>query len=219
MSGQDLFGGAVLLCAFLLGSIPFGLIIARLFNVKDLTSKGSGNIGASNVSRVAGFWPAGFLTFVLDVCKGVVAVFFATPTGYQFLSVLFLGGTQEVSEVPLSIPVIWGAGFLAVFGHCYSPWLNFKGGKGVATALGVILVLSPISAIFGALAFVLTFIFKRIASLASLAGLFSASVTYLILNPVGVHLCIGAAMLMMILIRHERNIDALLENRETSFKT
>jgi glycerol-3-phosphate acyltransferase PlsY len=206
----------IFLIAFLLGSIPFGLIIARMFKVNDLYKKGSGNIGASNVSRVVGFWPAGFATFILDVAKGVAAVWLATPVGCHLMT-LVLGGSIELHSCQFDTIVIWSAGLFAILGHCYSPWLHFKGGKGVATSLGVILILSPISALFGILAFALTFIFKRVASLASIAGLGVATVTYLVFNPTGIHLCVGSAMILLILIRHEANIDALLENREKSF--
>jgi glycerol-3-phosphate acyltransferase PlsY len=203
--------------AFALGSVPFGLLVARLFKVKDLTRKGSGNIGATNVARVIGFWPAGFLTFLLDMSKGVLATVLATPVGYHLL-VSLLGSPSDVSDsAGLSIVVPWIAGFFVVLGHCYSPWLHLKGGKGVATGLGVILVLSPLSALFGILAFGLVFFHSRIASLSSIAGLILAAIAHLVFNPVGVHLCVGLLMLLVILIRHEANIDALLENREKSF--
>jgi glycerol-3-phosphate acyltransferase PlsY len=207
----------IFIFAFSLGSVPFGLLVARLFKVKDLTRQGSGNIGATNVARVIGFWPAGFLTFLLDLGKGILAAGLATPVGYHFL-VSLLGNTGDVSDsVELSTVVAWAAGFFVVLGHCYSPWLHFKGGKGVATGLGVILVLSPMAALVGILAFGVVFFHTRVASLSSIAGLILAAVAHLVLNPVGVHLSVGALMLLIILIRHEANIDALLENREKSF--
>ncbi len=212
---ENLLTGFVFILSFLIGSIPFGMIIARFFQVKNLSQKGSGNIGASNVTRVIGFWPAGFLTFALDLLKGVLSILLASPSGSHFLSMV-LSGFQESHDFQFSLFAIWMAGLFSILGHCYSPWLHFKGGKGVATGLGVILVLSPISAMVGVITFALTFYYKRIASLSSISGLILAAVTYLILNPVGVHLCVGAAIVLVILIRHEANIDALLENREKS---
>lgn len=206
----------LLLFAFILGSVPFGLILARLFKVKDLAQQGSGNIGAANVARVVGFWPAGVLTFALDFGKGALAVFLATPAGAQLLFNL-LGGSSDAGQEAVHLSASWGAGFAVVLGHCFSPFLNFRGGKGVATAFGVLLLLSPISAGFGLLGFVIAFLYRRIVSLASMAGLGTATVGFLVLNPIGVHLWFGAATALLVLIRHEKNIDALLENREKVF--
>lgn len=214
---NEVLSGLILLVSFLLGSIPFGLFVARVFKVKDLPQRGSGNIGATNVSRVVGFWPAGFITFLLDVIKGALAVLLAMPMGSRALAMI-LGIGSEANPVEVGQTLSWAAGFFSVLGHCYSPWLHFKGGKGVATGLGVVLVLSPISALFGLVGFALTFMHRRIASLSSIAGLILTATAYMVLNPVGVHLWVGAAMLFLVLIRHEANIDALLENREKSFR-
>ncbi len=105
--------------AFLCGSVPFGLIVVKLLGQGDVRSKGSGNIGATNVSRVAGKG-AGIIVLLLDVAKGIVPVVLARRAGI------------EEAFLP------W-VGFAAVSGHAFSPWLRFKGGKGVATALGIIL--------------------------------------------------------------------------------
>src|SRR6516162_4415631 len=114
--------------AYLLGSIPFGLILTKLFGGKDIRQHGSGNIGATNVSRVAG--PvAGILTLLFDAAKGGVAVWLAGR----------LTGCSASSMI--------AAGIAALLGHCFPVWLKFKGGKGVATALGVFLILSPAAAL------------------------------------------------------------------------
>lgn len=105
--------------AFLCGSIPFGLIVVKLMGKGDVRSKGSGNIGATNVSRVAGKG-AGILVLLLDVAKGIVPVVLARRAGVADFFLPWIG-------------------FGAVSGHAFSPLLRFKGGKGVATALGVIL--------------------------------------------------------------------------------
>jgi glycerol-3-phosphate acyltransferase PlsY len=191
---------------FFIGTIPFNLLIARVFKV-----------GVTPGSQGMKFWPAGFITVLLDICKGIVAVVLATPTGIDLLSGL-LGSATNVFDVEVSPLSIWSAGFFAILGHCFSPWLHFRGGKGVATAFGAVLVLSPIPALFGLVGFVLTFLHRGIVSLSSISGLIVAAVAYLVLNPVGVHLWMGAAMCFLVLLRHEVNIDALLENREPSFK-
>ena len=206
---------SVLLMGFLLGSIPFGLILARVFHVKNLMEKGSGNIGATNVSRIVGFWPAGVLTFSLDFSKGYLAVYLGTPAGAQWISSLMGMGDSVVDHLPLTLA--WATGFAVVLGHCFSPFLNFKGGKGVSTSFGVLCFLSPAAAAFGVIGFVVTYFYRRIVSLASLAALGSATAGYLVLNPIGGHLWFGAALCLLVMIRHEKNIDALLENREKAF--
>jgi acyl phosphate:glycerol-3-phosphate acyltransferase len=136
---------------YLLGSIPFGLLLGKLFGAKDVREHGSGNIGATNVSRVAG--PvAGILTLVLDTAKGAAAVWIASRVSQQNAAVMML------------------AGLAALCGHCFSIWLRFKGGKGVATGLGVFGALCPLAALFGIVVFALTVAVWRYVSLGSLAG-------------------------------------------------
>lgn len=108
--------------AFFCGSIPFGLIVVKLLGQGDVRSKGSGNIGATNVSRVAGKG-AGIFVLLLDITKGLLPVILARRAGL------------DDSFLP------W-IGFIAVSGHAFSPWLRFKGGKGVATALGIMLAVN-----------------------------------------------------------------------------
>ena len=120
--------------AYILGSIPFGLILAKLFGRTDVRKGGSGNIGATNVARVAG--PvAGILTLILDVAKGSAAVLLA-----------------------------------ALAGHCFPIWLKFKGGKGVATAAGMFLVLCPLAFLGSVILFVLVVAFWRYVSLGSISA-------------------------------------------------
>jgi glycerol-3-phosphate acyltransferase PlsY len=190
---------------FFIGSIPFGLIVARAFKVNDLTSRGSGNIGATNVSRVLGFWPAGFLTLLLDFAKGAAPVY------------LMMSGALAPDR-PFSVIEVWIAALLAVVGHCYSPWLRFKGGKGVATGFGVLVALAPLSAACGVIGFGVAFAMTRIGSLSSLTGLACATIACLVAGGYGPHLWLGAALVLLILIRHEGNLDAILESREKTFR-
>jgi glycerol-3-phosphate acyltransferase PlsY len=136
---------------YVLGSIPFGVLLARLFGGKDVRQHGSGNIGATNVSRVAGP-AAGVLTLLLDTGKGAAAVWFAARFTGQNATAMML------------------AGLAALAGHCFSVWLGLKGGKGVATGLGVFAALCPLAAVSGFVVFVLVFLYWRYVSLASLAG-------------------------------------------------
>jgi glycerol-3-phosphate acyltransferase PlsY len=209
------FQVCILLGAFLLGSIPFGVLVARAFKIKDLRVKGSGNIGATNVSRVVGFWPAGFLTFLFDLLKGAGPIALMAYTGLPDA----LGSLIHIQDgSSLTTPLLlWSMGLFAVLGHCYSPWIQFKGGKGVATAFGVLAVLSPLSALAGLIGYVCAFMLTKVSSVGSLTGLTLTAVAYLVMNPVTAATGPGALLIFVILIRHEANLDALLENRERHF--
>jgi glycerol-3-phosphate acyltransferase PlsY len=198
------------LVSFWIGSIPFGLLIAKLFKVRDLRVHGSGNVGATNVTRVLGFWPAGAITFLLDVLKGSLPVLVCGPIGNHFLNAWFGLELPELSELGL-----WGVGLAAVLGHCYSPWLQFSGGKGVATGFGVVAVLSPVGAVVGILTFALVFFTTRTGSLGSLFGVSAAAVAHLIYHSADIKELLGAIMISVIIFRHESNIDRLLEGDES----
>jgi glycerol-3-phosphate acyltransferase PlsY len=214
MLDREIVSAVVCLISFFIGSIPFGLLISRILGTRDLTTRGSGNIGATNVTRVLGFWPAGFLTLILDLLKGALPALVLESTGMA----TFLGERLGAGTIELGPFTIWAAAFFTVLGHCYSPWLRFKGGKGVATGFGVMLVLSPWAAVGGALAFGLTFASTRTGSLASLTGLLLAAVVQLVFFTAGTFLWMGAALILVVLVRHGDNLDALLENRENSFR-
>ena len=202
---------AVLAISFLIGSIPFGLLIARIYKVKNLRGQGSGNIGATNVSRVLGFWPAGAATFFLDFLKGVLPVLVLMIPGFR-------GWWSDSLHGPeITQSFVWATALFSVLGHCYSPWLRFNGGKGVATAFGAILVLSPVAAGVAIAAFGLTFYGTRIGSLSSITGVLVAVIAHLVFEPAGLHLWFGAALVFVILIRHQSNLDALLEDKENRF--
>lgn len=191
--------------SFLMGSIPFGVFVARFYGVNDIKSEGSGNIGATNVARVAGFWPAGFLTLFFDILKGIVIIL---PLQQGWLP---LEGFEPSSEL------LWSVGLAAVLGHCFTPWLRFRGGKGVATSYGVLIVLAPFSGLVGVLAFLLAFLSTKIGSVGSLTGLVLAGALHLVFYPLGPYVALLAAMILLIIYRHDSNLDALLEKRENSF--
>lgn len=205
--------------AFLLGSIPFGLLMARAFRVNDLQSRGSGNIGATNVSRVVGFWPAGALTFLLDVLKGFLPVLIVSLPAVQNGWSTWWEGMGHPG-VEINDMVIWLVGLFAVLGHCFSPWVRFKGGKGVATGFGAILMLSPWAGLAGIVVFAFTFLKTKTGSLSSISGLITVAITHLVIHDhhsYGAYTWVGAAILFLILIRHESNLDGLLHGQERSF--
>src|ERR1700719_1134039 len=141
----------LLAAAYFLGSIPFGLILAKLLAGSDIRKSGSGNIGATNVARVAGP-AAGVLTLLLDAAKGWFSV--------------YLAGRYLHGEAGLLV----AAGFLALLGHCFPPWLRFRGGKGVATAAGVFGALCPEALLSALILFALVVWFWHYVSLGSLAA-------------------------------------------------
>src|SRR5215475_12482760 len=151
MSFFTLTNSLLIAAAYLLGSIPFGLILAKILGGKDVRKSGSGNIGATNVTRAAGP-AAGILTLLLDAAKG-------------WLAVLIAGRSPHAGAGLMAL-----AGLLALVGHCFPVWLRFKGGKGVATAAGVFGALCPAAMVAALMFFVLVVGFWRYVSLGSLAA-------------------------------------------------
>jgi glycerol-3-phosphate acyltransferase PlsY len=193
----------LLLIAYLLGSIPFGLFFARLFSGGDVRQSGSGNIGAANVARVAGPLP-GMLTLLFDVAKGALA---AWLVGH------FTAHTAKAMML---------AGLAALLGHCFPVWLRFKGGKGVATGLGVFVVLCPLAALVAALLYVLVLVFWRFSSLASTsAAAATPLLVYFLWAPhhapptvVSLGTLFAAAL---IIYKHKANLKRLMEGTEPRF--
>ncbi len=209
---MNYFHLTVYLFSFFLGSIPFGILVARVFKIQNLRSQGSGNIGATNVSRVGGFWPAGFLTFVLDAGKGALSVFLTSPLAFKFWVKFF-----DIDDTNVDPYYAWCSGFFSVLGHCFSPWLFMKGGKGVSTALGVFLVLSPVSAGVAVLAFIYVFLTQRIVSLASLVSIFLATISFVVLNSPGMAIFPVIGITFIVVLRHEHNLHSLIQGVEKKF--
>jgi len=177
---------------YLLGAVPFGLLVARAFGLGDVRAIGSGNIGATNVLRT-GSKAAAALTLGLDAGKGAAAVVIAQA----------LGG--EIAAM--------AAGFGAFLGHCYSVYLGFRGGKGVATYLGTVLALAfPLGALACATWLVVALV-SRMSSLSALVAAVTAPVWALVFGH-GVLAVPLAAMAAIILLRHRPNIARLLDGTE-----
>jgi len=193
---------AVLL-AYFLGSVPFGVILATLFGGTDVRKSGSGNIGATNVARVAGPL-AGTLTLIFDIAKGAGAVLLA----------------EKLSNGSARWMMI--AGIVALVGHCFPVWLKFKGGKGVATAAGVFLVLSPLACLAAVLLFLLVVIFWRYVSVGSVSAAAAMPLlVYFLWAPrhaPPLALAVGAvAAALLIIYKHRGNLRRLLEGTEPKF--
>ena len=149
--------------AYLAGSIPTGWLVARLYNV-DIQQSGSGNIGATNVFRVLGMGP-GIFVLLVDAAKGLIPCQ-AFPG--MVISWFFDKGVTVPEFLPAFLPIVAGVG--AILGHIFTPWLRFKGGKGVATASGVFAVLSPVATIVAVVAFTLVVARSRFVSLGSIVA-------------------------------------------------
>ncbi len=180
---------------YLAGSIPFGVIVTSLVAGKDVRAAGSGNIGATNVARVAGK-KLGALVLLLDAAKGSLPV--------------LLGLWLAPQNVLLHVAI----GAAAFVGHVFPVWLEFKGGKGVATALGVLLVLLPLSALIGFVTWVIILATTRISSIGSLLGALLAIVSSFFLGRPLEYSLLGVGLLLAMLWTHRGNLERLFKRTE-----
>jgi glycerol-3-phosphate acyltransferase PlsY len=200
MAEQTVFTWVLLAGAYLSGSIPFGVIVARARGV-DVRKVGSGNIGATNVSRAVGK-KLGALVLVLDAAKGAMPV----------LATLFLCRAGLV--LPLAVAA---TGVAAVAGHCFPLWLGFHGGKGVATALGVFLVVDPVATLVAAAVFVAVFARWRTASAGSLAAALAVVVAVAVRGRSVGEVLLVAEIAAIIFWRHRDNLRRLRQGTERRF--
>jgi glycerol-3-phosphate acyltransferase PlsY len=184
--------GLAAVLGYLLGSNPFGIVMARAFGLGDLRKIGSGNIGATNVLRT-GNKPAAFLTLVLDAGKGGIAVLLA-----RWLV------AEDAAQV---------AGGAAFLGHLFPVWLGFKGGKGVATFLGTLLALSFPVGLAASLLWLLTAAISRISSLSALVAAALSPVAATFLGRPDLSL-LAILLAALIFVRHDANIRRLLRGEE-----
>lgn len=196
--------------AYLCGAIPWGLLVARWGRGIDIREHGSRNIGATNVWRTLG-WKFGLTVFLLDFAKGALPAWGLPLLGRAF-------GVADLSALGVA------CGAATILGHMFPIWLGFKGGKGVATAVGVVVVLAPIAAALSAVAWVIVFAMGRMVSLASvLAAVLFAIVQLGWVLPVSQWLAawpmalFSVAVPALILVRHRTNIVRILRGEEHRF--
>ena len=194
----------ILAVAYLLGSIPFGYLLVRIFRKEDIRASGSGNIGATNVVR-SGAKGLGILTLLLDLLKAFAAVKIAAH---------FAPGTPGF---PSDLAV--AAGIAAILGHVFPVWLGFKGGKGVASALGVFLALAPLAALSSLGVFVVVFAITRYVSLASILAAVMLPVFCLLWMPDRSPVFVGGVIFIALLViaKHHANIARLMNGTESRF--
>ncbi|MGA8493496.1 MAG: glycerol-3-phosphate 1-O-acyltransferase PlsY [Terriglobales bacterium] len=187
-------------CSYLLGSIPFGYILVRAFRGQDIRQTGSGNIGATNVSRTSK--GLGALTLVLDALKGLTAVVITRMT------------------FPGNKTLLGAAALFAVLGHMFPVWLRFRGGKGVATGLGSFVVLTPKTIVVMLVVFVVIFLAFRYVSLASILSVALYPLLAWILEPDRASRVLPfiVAACVLIIAKHHENIQRLLAHTESRFQ-
>ena len=217
-----------LIIAYLLGSIPFGYLIVRAKKGDDIRETGSGGTGATNVSRRAGV-SAGVVTLVLDALKGTAAVVAAAwildvPLVHAF--------TREPLEVleksgltfQQAYWCLWGAGIAAIIGHMFPVWLDFRGGKGVATGVGVFLVLTQGAVAFAGLIFIVIVLVTRYVSLGSIIAAVTIPLFILLQNLISPSryfapvITAATVAAVLIVFAHRANIERLIKGTESKMR-
>ena len=184
------------LLAYLCGSIPFGMLIAKTQNI-DIREHGSGNIGATNVTRIIGK-KLGFITLLGDVLKGWVIVFLA----------------NQWFEKPILIAL---AGFMVFFGHLYSIFLRFKGGKGVATGLGIFSFIMPLPTLFSSGIFILSLKLSGYVSLSSILAAISLPILGIFFKIPLPYIYLASIVGLFTLQKHHENIIRIVQGTEAKF--
>lgn len=187
------------LFSFFFGSIPWGYMIAKQRGV-ELRKVGSGNIGATNVMRAVGKKEA-LITLLLDISKGLIPVLIARAVYHTDNSSLLVGTS----------------GILAILGHCYTPFLKFKGGKGVATSIGVILGYMPLVGLLMIVIWIITFKVSRISSLSALVSFGLLPIIVFLLDFPREAFLLTCLISLIVFLRHRENIKRLIEGKESKF--
>jgi glycerol-3-phosphate acyltransferase PlsY len=193
--------------AYLLGSIPTGFLLVKLFRHEDIRSVGSGNIGATNVLRSGGKG-LGAATFLLDVLKGAAAVWLGASLASHLQPAIPFRDAQAIAAVS------------AVIGHMFPVWLHFRGGKGVATGFGVFLVAAPLAALASIGLFAVVLILTRYVSLASIlgAGSFPVFAWFLVHGEKPLpYIAAQIIVASLIILKHHQNIRRLATGTESRF--
>ena len=181
-------------CSYLMGSIPFGFLLTKLFLKKDIRDIGSGNIGATNVLRTGNRY-IGYITLILDVAKAIIPVIYIKLTNVDFIFITSL---------------------CVFLGHVFPIWLKFKGGKGVATYLGILFSLNLIYGLIFIFVWFVTFLFSKFSSLSSLLATLSIPI-YLIISGNNNYIFF-LIMFVLIFYTHRENVKRLKNKEETKTK-
>jgi len=193
----------IVIGAYLLGSIPTGMIIARRKGV-NLRKVGSGNIGATNVTRALGRgW--GAVVLLCDIFKGFIPVLIARKV---------IGSEGWQAELWLSSTVL-----AALLGHCFSVFMGFQGGKGVATGFGALVALTPLAALIALCVWITSFSIYRLSALGAISAVTSLPITIFMVYPSRIFLAMSLVIAVLIFYTHRDNIKRMVEGKEKGFST
>lgn len=183
----------ILIMAYIIGSIPFALIVGKAVGGVDVRNYGSGNLGGTNAFRVLG-WKVGIPVIVADILKGILATYLGLALGGETIGIL--------------------AGVAAAIGHCYPLFAGFKGGKGVAVGAGIFIVLAPKVLLLAAIAFILTLAMSKYVSLSSIIGALTVGVLTLVYEKSLFLTILSWLLVVFVIYRHRANIKRILNGTE-----
>ncbi|MDI6735383.1 MAG: glycerol-3-phosphate 1-O-acyltransferase PlsY [bacterium] len=189
----------IIIISYLIGSIPTAYLVGRIFGKVDIRTVGSGNVGASNVFRIVGK-TAGISVLIVDILKGFLPVLIVHCLGFDIL-----------------IGIVAGLG--AITGHIWTVFLKFKGGKGVATGLGVFLGLAPLPILIILVIFIIVVAITKYISLGSIIGAFLLPLLLFFFAREGIIIIFGTIASLLIIIKHLPNIKRLITGQEHKFNT
>ena len=196
----------LMVLSYILGSVPNALWIGKVFKGIDVREHGSKNTGSTNAARVLGV-KLGILTLILDISKGLVPTLIAI-----LLKVDFFENLTKIENLDYVL-----VGICAILGHVFSIFMNFKGGKAVATTLGVFLVLVPKAILFAAILFFVVFAIFRYVSLSSIFAAVSLPIfTYFLYQQI-IYVILGILIAILIIVKHKSNIERLKNGTESKF--
>ena len=199
----------LLIIAYMLGSIPFGLIFSKMAGLGDIRTIGSGNIGATNALRT-GNKKVALATLLADMGKGALAVAIV-HVSIVYVSKVYVSNAGVIEFLP------YLAGIVAMIGHVFPVWLRFKGGKGVATFLGLLLMASWLIGVIACAVWVVIFAVWRYSSLASLSSALVVMLLSFVMLPV-IPACILNSAALLLIARHKENILRLIRGQEKAFR-
>ena len=196
----------LMVISYILGSVPNALWIGKVFKGIDIREHGSRNTGSTNAARVLGV-KLGILTLILDVSKGLIPTLMAI-----LLKADFFENLTKISNLDYVL-----VGICAILGHVFSIFMNFKGGKAVATTLGVFLILVPKAILFAAIVFFVVFAISRYVSLSSVLAAISLPIFIYFLYQQTIYVILGILIAILIAVKHRSNIERLKNGTESKF--